>query len=258
MRDIIRVRLAQVTGLAALAMLAALVETADPAAAQETGGLPVDTVRPGVLAFHLGARSDSSDLSIVRPDTVVPAGHYTSSVTPVRLDGRDALLIVEALSGRRALDSIWVAQGNLAPLKHVGRAAGTTMDVTWEGTRVRGTWTDSAGSHAVDTTLAEPAFDQSVAQLVLEALPLVPGYRARILTYDAARGPGWIDVEVRGEAAMPGSRGRRVWVAEVRPAGLLAGLHYIDEATRRELGWDIQVGEGEAARLIRSRLRSGG
>ena len=253
-----RNRLRQAGRALALAAFLALIRTAAPAAAQETGGLPVDTVRPGDLAFDLGSRTDSSVLSILRPDTVVPAGRYTSVTTPVRLGGRDALLVVEELSGGRSLDSIWVAPRSLAPLKHVGRAGGTTMDVTWEGTRVTGSWTDTAGTHSVDTTLAEPAFDQSVAQLVLEALPLVPGYRARIVTYDAAHGPGWIDVEVRGEATMPGSRDRRVWVVEVRPAGLLAGLHYIDKTSRRELGWDIQVGEGEAARLIRSRMSGGG
>jgi hypothetical protein len=239
---------------AALAALLALAWSGAPAAAQQAAGLPVDTVRPGDLSFDLGSRTDSSVLSILRPDTVVSAGRYTSVTSRVRLGARDALLVVEVLSGGRSLDSIWAAPRSLAPLKHVGRAGGTTVDVTWDGTRVTGSWTDTAGTHAVDTTLAAPAFDQSVAQLVLEALPLVPGYRARIVTYDAAHGPGWIDVEVRGEATMPGSKDRRVWVVEVRPAGLLAGLHYIDETSRRELGWDIQVGEGEAARLIRSRL----
>lgn len=258
MARVFRIRAGRRARRAVLVASLALAASSAAAGAQQAAGLPVDTVRPGDLAFRLSARSDSSELSILRPDSTVPAGHYTSIRTPVTLAGREALLVVQRLSGGRSLDSIWVAPRTLAPLKHVGRAGANTVDVTWEGTRVTGSWTNGTTTHTVDTTLARPAFDQSVAPLALEALTLVPGYRARIVTFDAERGPGWIDIEVRGEATMPGSRGRRVWVVEVRPAGRLAGLHYIDETTRRELGWDVQVGEGEAARLISSRVRSGG
>lgn len=208
-----------------------------------------------VIAVHaapIHAQSDS-----IRADTagrlVLAVGVDSSHTYAVRGDERRKIMIyVETVSevpegylivgenvrpdGQSfSIDSLIVARGSLAPLWHADHSPAGHMDVRYDGARLHGA-SDSAGTtKSVDTPVPAGAFDYSMARMVVNQLPLAPGYAGVIVTHDIRRGAVPLPFRVLGEEEIVvGGKAAKGWKVEV-DLGRAKAVRWIDQATRKDL-----------------------
>ncbi len=221
----------------ALAVLAAL---------GSGGQVQADTIRAdGKVSLRLEAGVDSSQTYALRGDDRRKIMTYVETVSEVPqgflIVGENVRPDGESFS----VDSLIVDRVTLAPLWHADHSPAGRMDVRYEGARLKGT-SDSAGSsRRVDVEVVPDAFDYSMARMIINQLPLAPGYAGVVLAHDIRRGAvplpfrvlGEEEITVRGKPAMS-------WKVEV-DLGRATAVRWIDQATRKDLRTSVTFPGGQ-------------
>jgi hypothetical protein len=224
-----------------VALVAMLVAVSSPARAQ------ADTIRAGIAGpLELRVGTDTSDTYAVRGGERRKVMTYVETVsetpegylivgTNVRPDG--AVFSV---------DSLTVSRGTLAPLRHADQGPQGRMSVRYVDGRLAGSSTDTAGIAApVDLVVADGAFDYSLANRVINLLPLRAGYAGVVIAHDIRRGPVPLSFAVTGEEAVAaGESTTRAWVVEV-DLGRAKARRWIAQDTRRDLRTQVSFPGGE-------------
>jgi hypothetical protein len=243
---------------AALAAAPALVpglahaQAAAPRAAAPRAAAPrADTLRAGAAprrALRLASGVDSSDTYVLRAgqrrlvmtyveETASTPDGYLIVGRNVRPDGTVA-----------SLDSVVVARGTLAPVRHSDVTPAGRTDVRFTAGRMRGALVDSTGTRrAIDAPVPAGVYDYSMASRVVNLLPLRVGYRAVLPSYDIHRGAQFTRVGVLAAEDVE-VRGRRVpaWKVEM-DYGRFKATRWIDRGTRRDLRTTVNTGATELA-----------
>lgn len=143
-----------------------------------------------------GALPNAATLSLV-PDTLTifhDSGGVSTEIArmvqsyrrTVR-DGRPVIEQVSVLSSAShgdAVDSMWLADPSLRPLRHRRRGGPMPMALDYVGSRVSGVASvPGTVAQAVDVDLGEPVFDAASSDLIVRALPLRKGLHADLPTY---------------------------------------------------------------------------
>jgi hypothetical protein len=204
---------------------------------------PVDERRPHATTFRPGdERVDGTRLGtgewtrrMIRTadgkDTEVGRLRYAIAI----VDGR--LRYIQEFDSPRGpvRDTSMVEARSMQPVMHHGHGPGTEIAIAFDGARVTGTYSGDSVV-AIDRTLEEAAFDASVAEPLVGALPLAIGLDARIPLYYYEGGLVWMTVLVTAKDA-------EGWHVDLGFAGRRTAL-LIDEATRRVVRSTIEMPDG--------------
>jgi hypothetical protein len=169
-----------------------------------------DTVQAGDVAVspkHLQPFTVVRHLMLTRGDSVTPFGTQTETLTSGRLNGRQTLLDVLVFRTPRGetVDSSWIDSHTLRPLRFQSNNAAREITLNFEGQRVHGRTTPSAGAPTVvDTQLGTRPFEWNILGLAIGALPLGTGYCAQVPVYSDRFGQvTWYTVEVIRDTTVP-------------------------------------------------------
>ncbi len=227
--------------LASLAVVLIVVVPAAPLEAQTAAQPPAstDTVRagaPGYDSFVLEPSVDSTDTYMVRDGQHVKLMTYVETITEtpngylivgenVRPDGRSF-----------TVDSVLVARGTLAPIRHSDMTPLGRTSVRYEGDDMTGTATDTTGAESpLAMDVAAGAFDYSMARMIINLLPLRTGYAGVLLTHDIKRGGIAVPFRVVAEEQVTvGGKTAAAWKVEMNYGSFMAE-RWIDRATRKDL-----------------------
>ncbi len=152
------------------------------------------------------------EMRMTRPGApdAVRTGHYY--LTKTSFKGKPAFLYTVMLETPRGamVDSTLVLESGLVPVQHRGHSPVRTLELNFDGATVTGQFVEAQGTpKAINTTNKERVFDSAAVDLILMALPLKAGYRARIPAYVyEANGPVWHDIEVLREVEADGASGQ--------------------------------------------------
>jgi hypothetical protein len=205
-----------------------------------------DTIRAGgpvPLRLEIGA--DTSHTYAVRGDDRRKIMTYVETVSEVP---QGFLIVGENVrpDGQAfSVDSVIVDGRTLAPLWHADHSPAGHMAVRYAGSRLTGT-SDSAGStSAIDVEVVPGAFDYSMARLVINQLPLAPGYGGVVMAHDIRRGAVPLPFRVVGEEDVTvGGKSAKAWKVEV-DLGRARAIRWIDQATRRDLRTSVTFPGGQ-------------
>jgi len=154
-------------------------------------------------------------------------------------DGTPTLTRVQTVTSPRGtrVDSAIVARGTLAPKYHSGHMGKHSMQLYFNGAAVTGQYTpEDSTARPIDQALANEVYDSNAWDLVIAALPLAPGYTARVPFYWYEQGGlVWAEISVTGSEAIPVD-GAPVdaWVVHADFNGRAQTL-WIAKAPRRQL-----------------------
>jgi hypothetical protein len=183
---------------------------------------PLDTIQAGdsrVEAARLRPFAIERRLTLTRGDTLQSFGRQSESLDFHTLDGRPVLLSVLTFETPRAttVDSSWLDAATLRPIRMQSSNAVRTITLEFEGNRVRGGTTPSAGSPTtIDHRLSARPFEWNMFGLALSALPLGPGFRAAMPVFmDRFERVVWYRVEVLRDTVLVRSNGHRAPMWEV-------------------------------------------
>lgn len=146
------------------------------------------------------------------------------------------------------VDSALAALPSLAPIAHRSHNAARTMALDFDGRRVRGIVDpDSGATEVLDDTLEAAPFDSNVVDLVVAALPLAEGYRARLPFFVHEEG-GLVWYEVESVQAARLEDGRGAWKVALDANGR-ALTYWIDRDSRAVLRSEYELGEDRTFRI---------
>jgi len=172
---------------ACLVLLAALLvapASVPPAGAQETGPAPADTA-DGIAALDgstLGAATlryantvSSGQTSVDRPTT--------RTLAPVTHEGTPAWRVVDATRGGAQADTLILDRRSLRPLERRVRGQ-ALIRLTFDSTSVRGLLSMGTQRRELRRAFDRPVLASTAnVEVALAALPLAPGYAARLPVY---------------------------------------------------------------------------
>ena len=226
---------------APLCVIAAIAALHAPPIHAQSDSIRADTASRLVLAVGVDSshtyavRGDERRKIMIYVETVseVPEGYLIVGEN-VRPDGKSF-----------SIDSLIVARGSLAPLWHADHSPAGHMDVRYDGGRLKGA-SDSAGAtKSVDAPVPAGAFDYSMARMVINQLPLAPGYAGVLVTHDIRRGVVPLPFRVLGEEEIVvGGKGAKGWKVEV-DLGRAKAVRWIDQTTRKDLRTTVTFPGGE-------------
>jgi hypothetical protein len=196
-----------------MAVVYALVGSAGDAVIPSTGrgdGLGCDTIQAGdapISPKYLQSFTVVRHLRLTRGDSVMPFGTQTETLTSGRLNGRPTLLDILVFDTPRGktVDSSWVDDRNLRPLRFQSSNAARAVTLDFEEERVRGRTVPSTGAPTdVDQQLGVRPFEWNMLGLAIGALPLRAGYCAALPVYSDRFGRvSWYTVKVVGDTTVP-------------------------------------------------------
>ncbi len=164
---------------------------------------------------------------------------------------RDGVPVIEhriVVSGGRFHmdDTTWYSAATLAPIAHRSHGPGRLFSIDYAPGRVTGFLKDTAGTHPIDVTLAQPVFDPSELQSLLQALPLEVGSAFVIPLFDHQSYGVQMDTMVVAGAAQVETDGGMVdaWKLVLRTADREA-TYYLAKADARELKVTVTWAGGE-------------
>ena len=174
---------------------------------------------------------------------------YFWDVTDVVYRGTPAILSVQySTAANGGTDSTIISRADLRPLAFHAHNPHQKQLLDYTGRAVSGT----VDGKAVSDSLKEAAFDATVVDLVISALPLAPGYSARVPTYEPYNaGKGeivWQDVKVVGNETVAGKTFLKVEVQ----SGARSRTLYLDPATRSIVEAHFKRPDGGTARIVRT------
>lgn len=213
-------------------------------------------VRPGSAAVWTEKVTDGvEEFDVVQADGGgAPIGRMTIRTRLVPMDGAAVIVRTEAIWMDDELvqvDSFTLDRRTLAPLAM--RSSSTDTGVRLEFTRgsVRQVNEGDWGADTSDVPLPEPVFAAGTTDLLLGALPLRPGYTARLAVYDAADGIDTVAIEVQAveEVALPDGGSISTWRVAVTE-WFVVSTYWLDRESRTLVQFESADG---ALRIVRSR-----
>ena len=163
--------------------------------ARVEGGL----ITPGVSRFRMSASANGEAREL---------GTLTQEVTRVNEGGRDLLRMVMSMDSPAGdgVDTAYVDAKTLAPVRLRGHNTSGTISLDFNGAKVLGNKVDADGKvQPVTQTTEAPAFDASVIDFLVTALPLSLGYTARLPVFMVEQGGlAWYNVRVVGDVIVSG------------------------------------------------------
>jgi hypothetical protein len=186
--------------LALCSVLCLLTLTGHARAQETTVVLPGDAqlnasvIKPGHWMMEMRASRPGA------PEAVRTAHYFLSRTTH---NGKPAFLLTMTMETPRGpmVDSTMVLESGLQPVMHRGHSPMRTLELNFEGATVTGQYSEpNTPPKVVNTVNKQLVFDASALDLILSALPLKAGYRARIPAYIyESNGPVWHDLSVKRE-----------------------------------------------------------
>lgn len=221
-----------------------------PAAAQ-------DVLRPGSPAISTQAiedRTEELDVYVGGAQGRGPIGRMTLRTRIVTAGGEAAVVRTEVLwidDEVVQVDSFTLHRQTLAPLQMRSTFTETAVSLQFARGTVRQVDEGGWGADTADVTLPDPVFLSGTTDLLLAALPLAPGYQARLAVYDADEGVGTVAIDVEGieEVALPGGGSASAWRVAVDENGA-ASTYWMDRESRTLVQFESADG---AFRIVRSR-----
>lgn len=137
-------------------------------------------------------RNDSSESQGIVPDSSAPGGqrvvaHAWTMQRVVQDHGAPALFRVSHFKSPNAevTDSDMTRGSGLVPVWEVSHQTSKVMRLTFDGRRVTGEVAPvGKAKETINQAMAVPPFNSSDLELLVGALPLAPGYRALVATYE--------------------------------------------------------------------------
>lgn len=121
-------------------------------------------------------------------------------------DGAPTITRIQTVTTPRGtrVDSAIVARETLVPKYHSGHMGKHSMQLYFDGAAVTGQYTpEDSTARPIDQALAGAVYDSNAWDLVIGALPLAPGYQARVPFYWYEQGGlVWAEVSVTGSEAV--------------------------------------------------------
>lgn len=199
--------------------------------AQVDGG----RIRPGVGRFRMSAVANGEEREL---------GTLTQEVAPVEEGGRQLLRMVMSMKSPagNGVDTSHVDARTLAPVRLRAHNAEGTISIDFNGVKVLGNKVSAGGQvQPVAQSTAAPAFDASMIDFLVTALPLSLGYTARLPIFMIEQGGlSWYSVRVIGDAMEAGEPAYAVDV--VMPVGL--ARYSVAKKDRRLLAATISFAQG--------------
>jgi hypothetical protein len=227
-----------------------------PAAAQDvlrpgSAAVSTQTITNRVEEFEVFAGDDGSRRAI---------GRMTLRTRVVTNGGEATVVRTEALwinDQVVQVDSFTLHRQTLAPLQLRSTFTETGVSLEFAPGTVRQVDDGDWGADTADVPLPEPVFLSGTTDLLLAALPLRPGYRARLAVYDADEGIGTvaIDVEVIEEVALPDGGSVSAWRVAVDENGA-ASTYWMDRESRTLVQFESAGGAFRVIRSLGSRSRA--
>jgi hypothetical protein len=222
-------------------MLAALILFNAVASSSAASTQVIQDILPGSpLVDGSRIRPGSWERKLVRSangeDQILGTMLHTVTATEVR--GQPALISVTAITtprGSGADTAILIAR-DLAPISHGSLNPGRAMSLVFDGRTVSGSITPTGGpAKPIHHVTPVPTFDSSVMDLVIAALPLRPGFAARIPIFiHEQNGLVWLDITVIAETRL-NDGDRSVPVFEVRAQAPIGDTRFFIHTTSREI-----------------------
>jgi hypothetical protein len=206
--DMITRQLASILMVAALPILAS--GQAPPNLCPGDKSLEANRIKAGRWNMEITATRDGQSQSL----------HGLQEISRITVAGKAAIQLVQVYHSPRGTNTdttIALADG-LTPVSHRGHSAARQMELNFAGKSVTGRTVAGGTATPFQRETAEPVFDSSALDLILTALPLKSGFRARLPMYiHEQNGLVWHDISVVGEESMPmGSAAVPVWQVEVK------------------------------------------
>jgi hypothetical protein len=197
-------------------------------------------VTPGVYVRTVSFVRDGQERrvgTITERVTIVGSGAAATLVRAQEISFGPRTIIDTAVSHRATLNPIW----------HSSKQPTASMALRFAGAHVTGTHTSGANPpEVVDQTVSVPTFDSNNQELVLGALPLAIGYRARLPMYVyESKGISWCDLQVTGDESVDGAPS---WKVDVTYAGA-RGTYWIAKGTGVLLRNEMTLPTGAVMRL---------
>jgi hypothetical protein len=160
-------------------------------------------------------------------------------VRRITTDGKAAFQFVQVFHSPRGAntDTSIVLVDGLAPVRHRGHNSSRDLELNFAGTTVSGRTVVSGAATPFQRETAQPVFDSSILELVLAAMPLKSGFRARLPMYiHEQNGLVWHDVRVVGEESVPSDGTEvRAWQVEIKTPDF-ALTYLVNKQTLEPLG----------------------
>lgn len=209
---------------------------------------------PGVEGVR--ERSGRFLLLVDRNGELDPSSILFRHVTVGELDGGEVLWLVERyrLEGRTAVDSTALAPSTLLPIHNASHGPRMDAAIDFVGTRIVGeTTAPGEAPRRLDLTVGQPVYLAASLPEILAALPLAPGYAARLTLYDPGRGVFELVARVAGVDAWPAAGGPAIetWRVEVAGGGAPSTI-WIAKEGREHLRIVTPLPDG--GRFLRERL----
>ena len=219
-------------------------------------GLRVIAAGDSIVRGDLIARATvRKRMVLVRGDSEHVVGWLTQTIGRSRWSGRRALLSVQTFADTGGVitttDSAWAEPQHLRPLAQRSHGSHREMRLDFHGDSVTGqVLPDSGGSAAIAADPGLPVFDANTVDLVIAALPLAPGFRAKLPTYIYEEGGGvWYEITaVRSDTATIAGERRAVWLVSVT-TGTKVVRYTIDRRTRRVLRSEYSLPHNTVLRI---------
>ena len=196
-------------------------------------------------------------MALVRGDSEQVVGWLTQTIGRSRWRGRRALLSVQTFADTGGVttttDSAWAEPRHLRPLAQRSHGSHREMRLDFHGDSVTGqVLPDTGGSTAIAAGPGLPVFDANTVDLVIAALPLAPGFRAKLPAYIYEEGGGvWYEITaVRSDTATIAGDRRAVWLVSVT-TGTRVIRYTIDRRTRRVLRSEYSLPNNTVLRIER-------
>lgn len=221
-----------------------------PAAGAQTAVL-----RPGSEAVSTRAIADRVDEFDVQAGEGGPAiGRMTLRTRLADIGGTEVVVRTEAMWMDDELvqgDSVTLHRQTLAPLAMRSSSVETGVQLEFSPGTVRKVDEGDWGADTSDVALPEPVFLAGTTDLLLGALPLAPGYAARLAVFDAQDGIDTVAIEVEAAEDVVLPEGGRVsaWRVAVTE-GWMVSTYWMDRESRTLVQFESADG---SLRIVRSR-----
>ncbi len=249
--------------LRAFAIASLVAALAPPCLAQEQAATSghLDTIYVGgPVRLAPMIRDDSTESIVTIPDSSAPNGervfaHLSQRQTRVG-PAHEELFRVSRFTSRsgEVLDSIMTGAADLVPHWGASHQPSKVMHLRFGGARVRGDVTPTGrATQRIDQTMHVAPFNSSDVSLVLGALPLSPGYRALLATYEYESGGLRLDtVTVIGrERITVQARTHDAWVVRLSRGGSSAMTDWLDGDSHALVKEEYSTGSAWTMRIVR-------
>jgi hypothetical protein len=206
--------------LRAAFVTATLLATAFSAAAQAASGT-ISVGQATVQGSAIKPYRTSFKILAVKDGVEQEAGSFEDAISIIEANGVPAVRRVQIIRTARGVltDTSVAMKDTLAPLSHNSQNAAREMSLNFNGKHITGSIKPSQGeAKAIEETLEAPAFDSSLLDIIVRALPLRDKYSAQIPVYIQERGgTTWAKCEVIGsEVVTLGDKTKvETWVVEM-------------------------------------------